>query len=66
MDYVDGKLLVDPQKMMKDAFGNLGLFMALCIGRHIEKTWSAANPWSPRKPSASACLARTGAISRPI
>ena len=39
MDYVDGKLLVDPQKMMKDAFGDLGMFMGLCIGRYIEKTW---------------------------
>jgi membrane-associated phospholipid phosphatase len=39
MDYVDGKLLVDPQRMMKDGYGDVGWFMGFCVGRFIEKTW---------------------------
>ena len=44
MDYVDGKLLVDPQKMMKDGYGDLGRLFALCLGRFIEKTWIKFEP----------------------
>ena len=44
MDYVDGKLLVDPQKMMKDGFGDIGALIALCVGRFIEKTWIQFKP----------------------
>ena len=39
MDYIDGKLLVDPQKMMKDGYGDTGTFVGFCVGRFIEKTW---------------------------
>ena len=34
MDYVDGKLLVDPQKMMNDGYGDICLLISLRI-RHI-------------------------------
>ncbi len=44
MDYVDGNLLVDPQKMMKDGYGDVGMMMAFCIGRFIEKTWVKYEP----------------------
>ena len=44
MDYVDGKLLVDPQKMMKDGYGDIGRLFALCLGRFIEKTWIRFEP----------------------
>ena len=44
MDYVDGKLLVDPQKMMKDGFGDTGKLLAFCIGRFIEKKWINFKP----------------------
>ena len=44
MDYVDGKLLVDPVKMMRDGYGDIGAMMALCIGRYIEKTWIRFKP----------------------
>ena len=44
MDYVDGKLLVDPQKMMKDGYGDIGRLFALCLGRFIEKTWIKFEP----------------------
>lgn len=44
MDYEDGKLLVDPQKMMKDGFGDTGKLLAFCIGRFIEKKWINFKP----------------------
>jgi len=33
----DGQLLVDPQKMMKDGYRDIGMLGAACIGRYIEK-----------------------------
>ena len=44
MDYVDGKLLVDPQKMMRDGYGDIGMLIAFCAGRFIEKTWIQFKP----------------------
>ena len=44
MDYVEGKLLVDPIRMMKDGYGDIGAMMAFCIGRLIEKTWVRYEP----------------------
>ena len=49
MDYVDGKLLVDPQKMMKDGFGDTGKLLAFCIGRFIEKKWINFRPKFTRR-----------------
>ena len=37
MDYVDGKLLVDPQKMMNDGYGDICLLIAFPVARYIEK-----------------------------
>ena len=48
-DYVDGKLLVDPQKMMKDGFGDTGKLLAFCIGRFIEKKWINFRPKFTRR-----------------
>ncbi len=39
MDYVDGKLLVDPQKMMNDGYGDICLLIAFPFARYIEKRW---------------------------
>ncbi|MBP5461041.1 MAG: phosphatase PAP2 family protein [Lachnospiraceae bacterium] len=39
MDYVDGKLLVNPQKMMNDGYGDTCLLIAFPIARFIEKKW---------------------------
>ena len=44
MDYVDGNLLVDPQKMMKDGYGDIGMLIAFCVARFIEKTWVKFKP----------------------
>ena len=49
MDFVDDKLLVDPQKMMKDGYGDIGIMMAFCIGRFIEKTWVKYTPALTKK-----------------
>lgn len=37
MDYVDGQLLVDPQKMMNDCFKACGSFSGFLIGSYIER-----------------------------
>lgn len=44
MDYVDGKLLVDPVKMMRDGYGDIGILIAFCISRFVEKTWVRFKP----------------------
>ena len=35
----DGALLVDPQRMMRDGFRDMGLLMGFCAGRYVEKRW---------------------------
>ena len=37
MDYVDGKLLVDPQKMMNDTFKSCGAFLGLLVGSYMDR-----------------------------
>ena len=37
MDYVDGVLLVDPQKMMKDCFNGCGGLLGLIVGGWLER-----------------------------
>ena len=37
MDYVDGQLLVDPHKMMKDTFKSAGLFLGFVLGSFLER-----------------------------
>lgn len=37
MDYVDGKLLVDPQKMQNDCFKACGAFLGFLVGSFIER-----------------------------
>ena len=39
MDYVDGKLLVDPQRMMVDGYGDIALLIAFPAARCMEKRW---------------------------
>lgn len=39
MDYIDGKLLVDPVKMMNDSFHGTGLLTGLIAGRYIERRY---------------------------
>ncbi len=44
MTYVDGKLLVDPQKMMNDGYGDIAFIIAFCTGRYIERRWIQFRP----------------------
>lgn len=37
MDFVDGQLLVDPQKMMNDTFKACGMFLGFIAGSYIER-----------------------------
>ena len=39
MDYVDGELLVDPQKMMKDCFNGCGGLLGLIVGCWLERRY---------------------------
>ena len=39
LTYVDGRLLVDPQEMMNDGYGDLAFLIAFSIGRFIERKW---------------------------
>ena len=44
MEYVDGNLLVDPQKMMNDGYGDICFLIAFPVARYIEKTWIKFKP----------------------
>ena len=44
MDYVDGKLLVDPRSMMRDAYKNSGILAGMIIGRYLEKRFINFKP----------------------
>lgn len=44
MDWVDGQLLVDPQRMMNDGYDDLALLVAFPVARFIEKTWIRFRP----------------------
>lgn len=44
-DYpIDPAGRVDPAKMMRDGYGDVGMLLAFCIGRYIEKTWIRFRP----------------------
>jgi len=40
----EGKLLVDPQKMMNDGYGDIGKVMGFIIARYVEKKWIRFKP----------------------
>lgn len=39
MDYVNGQLLVDPNKMMNDGYGDIALIIGFAVARYIERKW---------------------------
>lgn len=39
LDYVDGKLLVDPNKMIKDGYKGIGSLFSFCVARYLERRW---------------------------
>ena len=40
----EGKLIVDPQKMMNDGYGDIGKMMGFLIARFVEKRWIRFEP----------------------
>ena len=58
MDYsADGKLIVDPQRMMDDGYGDIGKMLGFIIARFVEKTWIRFKPLKRGVPSFFICLA---------
>ena len=44
-DYdADGSLIVDPQKMMKDGYSDIGKLLGFCMARFVEKKWVKFQP----------------------
>ena len=52
----DGKLIVDPQKMMNDGYGDIGKVMGFIVGRYVEKKWIRFRPLKKDWKSALLCL----------
>ena len=57
MTYVGGKLLVDPQKMMNDGYGDIAFLIAFCTGRFIERRWIRFEPTGINVPGIILCAA---------
>ena len=53
----EGKLIVDPQKMMNDGYGDLGKMIGFIIARYIEKKWIRFQPMKKDWLSAAICAA---------
>ena len=57
MDYTaDGTLLVDPQKMMNDGYGDIGVAIGFIIGRAVEKRFIRFEPLKKSWISAVICF----------
>ena len=52
----EGKLVVDPQKMMNDGYGDIGKVMGFIIARFVEKKWIRFQPLKKDWKSAVICL----------
>jgi len=39
LDYIGGKLLANPQRMVKSAYEGVGFVLGFCGARYVEKTW---------------------------
>ena len=52
----EGKLIVDPQKMMNDGYGDLGKVIGFIVARYIEKRWIRFQPMKKDWVSAAICL----------
>ena len=57
MDYdAAGNLIVDPQKMMNDGYGDIGKTMGFIIARFVEKTWIRFEPYKNGAKGIIICL----------
>ena len=50
------KLIVDPQKMMNDGYGDLGKMLGFCIARFVEKKWIRFTPLKNSLKGAVLCI----------
>ena len=58
MDYdAEGNLLVDPEKMMNDGYGDIGKTMGFIVARFVEKTWIQFEPLKNGVTGVVVCLA---------
>jgi len=57
MDYTaDGKLIVDPQKMMNDGYGDIGKVIGFIIARYVERHWIQFKPLKQSVKSVVICI----------
>ena len=56
MDYAGGKLIVDPEKMKIDGYGDIGKVMGFIIARFVEKKWIRFRPLRGNWVSVVICL----------
>ena len=57
MDYTaDGKLIVDPQKMMNDGYGDIGKVIGFIVARFVEKRWIRFKPLKESVKSVVICI----------
>ena len=56
----DGSLLVDPQRMMNDGYGDIGALIAFCAARFVEKKWIR---FRPAGLNAKGCLVTAGGLA---
>ena len=52
----EGKLIIDPQKMMNDGYGDIGKMMGFLIARFVEKKWIQFKPLKKGWMSVIICL----------
>ncbi len=56
MTYVEGRLLVDPQRMMNDGYADIGAFIIFPIARYIERRWIGFKPTGFTGKGIAVCL----------
>lgn len=53
----EGSLIVDPQKMMNDGYGDIGKMLGFIIARYVEKTWIRFRPLGQSAKTVLVCAA---------
>ena len=52
----EGKLIVDPRKMMNDGYGDIGKVIGFIVARYVEKHWIRFKPLAMGVKSAAICV----------
>ena len=56
IDYVNGKILVDPKRMIRSGYSNMGGLLGFCVARFVERQWIKFRPIGPTKKGVIICL----------